>query len=98
MFRALLVGLGIATVATGAAAQSTGFAFCDDYLKKLQTCIDTKVPAGRRAVLQQRAGEQRGLFTTLAKDASQKPLVEKLCKQQLDVDKAEFEKAYGCAF
>jgi hypothetical protein len=80
MPRPALVALCAAIIATEATAQSTGIAGCDDFLRKYEVCINTKVPADQRDVHKGILNNYRKSFGDLAKDPVAKPGVESSCK------------------
>jgi hypothetical protein len=103
MLRAALVALGAATIATGAIAQPTGNDIpkeCDDFLKKYEICLETKIPAELRSVNKQGIDQLRKNYDTIAKSGAPnaKSLLEMTCKHTEQQLKASLEKAYGCAF
>ena len=97
MVRAAIV-IGVAlTFSTGASAQTTGVAACDDFLKKYEACVTTKVPAAQRATFQGQLDQTRKTWTDLAKNPSTKSALEGSCKQTSDQLKTVMQ-AYGCSF
>lgn len=97
MFRAAIV-LGVAlTCSSVASAQTTGVAACDDFLKKYEACVTTKVPAAQRATFQGQLDQTRKTWTDLAKNPSTKTALEGSCKQTTEHLKTAMQ-AYGCSF
>lgn len=97
MVRAAIV-IGVALMlSTGASAQTTGVAACDDFLNKYEACVTTKVPAAQKATFQGQLDQTRKTWTDLAKNSSTKPALEGSCKQTSEQMKAALQN-YGCAF
>ena len=82
--------------AKSAADNVIGIVQCDDYMAKVNACINDKVPAEKRAAL---TAESRQLFTTW-KEAAADPLhrstLPQACSITHDVAKEELA-AFGCA-
>src|SRR6266567_1141595 len=91
MRSALVIGVALAvmTIATGARAQSTGVAACDEYLTKFDTCITSKIPAAQQATFKGQLDQTRKTWADLAKNPA--------CKQSTEAMKPALA-AYGCAF
>jgi hypothetical protein len=92
MLRPSLVALCAATIATGAMAQSTGGDVCDDFLKKYEICINTKIPANSRDGHRSPLNNIRSTFAA-AKISGEKPS----CEQMADDYKAQLRRV-GCTF
>ncbi|MDQ8728321.1 hypothetical protein [Bradyrhizobium sp. LHD-71] len=97
MVRAAIVIGAVFTLGTGASAQTTGVAACDDFLTKYEACVTAKVPAAQRATFQGQLDQTRKTWSDLAKNASTKPALEGSCKQTSEQMKAALQN-YGCAF
>jgi hypothetical protein len=97
MFRAAIVTGVALTLSSGAIAQTTGVAACDDFLKKYEACVTSKVPAAQRATFQTQLDQTRKTWTDLAKNPSTKSALEGSCKQTSDQLKAALQN-YGCSF
>jgi hypothetical protein len=73
-----------------------GILQCDDYLASVNTCIQDKVPADKRAAL---TAEAHQMFTTwkeAAADPQHRTTLPQACSITHDVAKDEFAQ-YGCA-
>jgi hypothetical protein len=86
----------LTTLTTGVSAQ-TGVASCDDFLKKYEACLASKVPAAQRATFQTQFDQTKKAWSDLAKNPSTKAGLEGACKQMSDQMKAAMT-AYGCTF
>src|SRR5262245_13994253 len=86
----------LATLPTGVSAQ-TGVASCDDFLKKYEASLASKVPAAQRATFQTQFDQTKKAWSDLAKNPSTKAGLEGACKQMSDQMKTAMT-AYGCAF
>jgi hypothetical protein len=92
MLRPVLVALCAATIVTGAMAQSTGVDVCDDFLKKYEICINTKIPAGFRDGHRSILNNARSIFAQV-KRTGEKPS----CDQMAEDYKAQL-RGVGCEF
>jgi hypothetical protein len=97
MFRAAIVISAGLVVITGASAQTTGVAACDDFLKKYEACVTGKVPAAQRATFQTQLDQTRKTWTELSKNPQAKSALEASCKQTIEQIKTAM-KSYGCSF
>jgi hypothetical protein len=73
-----------------------GIVQCDDYLAKVNTCIQEKVPAEQRSAL---TAEAHQMFTTwkeAAADPQQASTLPQACSATLDAAKEDMAK-YGCS-
>jgi hypothetical protein len=73
-----------------------GIVQCDDYLARVNTCIQDKVPADQRAAL---TAEAHRMFTTwkeAAVDPQHRTTLPQACRITHDVAKEELAR-YGCA-
>ena len=92
---AIVTGIALA-LSTGAIAQTTGVAACDDFLKKYEACVAGKVPAAQRATLQTQLDQTRKMWSDLAKNPQTKSALEGSCKQTIEQMKTALQ-AYGCS-
>lgn len=81
-----------ATPAT-ASADSTGVPECDDYLAKIQTCINDKMPEAGRAAAKQGIDQTKAAW----KNIPDKTQLGAACKMASDQAKASYS-AMGCTF
>ncbi|MGL4668589.1 MAG: hypothetical protein ACRCWR_11765 [Saezia sp.] len=79
--------------APAAAAGSTGVAECDEYLTKVMTCYETKVPEAVRGAMVDGLNQMKAAW--MATPADQKGALADSCKQALEGSKASLQ-AYGC--
>jgi hypothetical protein len=91
MLRPALVALCAATIATGAMAQSTGVAVCDDFLKKYEICVNTKLPADARDTHKGAIDQLRKTIVNFVKSPDGKSPAEHTCT-------AALLKLAGCTF
>jgi hypothetical protein len=99
MARAAQVTAGalvLAALSTGVNAQTTGIAACDDFLKKYEACVTSKVPDAQRAAFQGSLEQMRKAWTDAAKTPA-KASLEASCKQSAEQTKAALS-SFGCAF
>lgn len=97
MLRPALVALCAATIATGAMGQSTGIAFCDDFIKKFEVCYTTKMPADQQDLHKLTLDHMRKTVSDLAKGSGGKSSAENLCKEMLAGVKGLLG-SVGCTF
>ena len=97
MVRGSLVAIALMLVSTGLAAQTVGIAACDDFLKKYEACVTSKVPDAQRATFQSQLDQIRKAWTDAAKNASTKATLDSGCKQTGDQMKAAMS-SFGCTF
>ena len=99
--RALLLAVSLVLFAVGvtssAQAQSTGITACDDFLKKYDACVTSKLPAAQRATYQAQLDQTRKMWLDLSKNPSTKATMEATCKQTMDAMKPALQ-GYGCTF
>jgi hypothetical protein len=81
----------------GAKAQSTGIAFCDDFIKKFEICYTTKMPADLQSVHKLTLDHVRKTVSDLAKGSGGKSSAENLCKEVLAGVKGLLG-SVGCTF
>jgi hypothetical protein len=84
-------------LSTGLGAQTTGIAACDDFLRKYDACVTTKVPAAQRTTFQGQLDQMRKAWSDAAKNPSTKAGLENACKQMADQMKAALS-GFGCSF
>jgi hypothetical protein len=87
-----LVGLS-----AGLGAQTTGIAACDDFLKKYEACVTSKVPAAQKATYQSQLEQMRKAWPDAAKNAGAKAGLERACRQMSDQMKTAMA-SFGCTF
>ena len=93
----IAIASALMTVSTGLSAQMTGIAACDDFLKKYEACITSKVPAAQRATFQGQFDQMRKAWSDAAKNPGAKASLEGACKQSAEQMKAAIS-GFGCAF
>jgi hypothetical protein len=81
----------------GLSAQTTGVAACDDFLKKYEACVTSKVPAAQKTVFKGQLDQMRKAWSDAAKVPGAKATLEGTCKQSADQMKASMS-AFGCSF
>ena len=84
-------------LSTGLSAQTTGIAACDDFLKKYEACVTSKIPAAQKATFQAQLDQMRKAWSDAAKDPGAKATLESSCKQSAEQMKATMS-AFGCSF
>jgi hypothetical protein len=82
---------------TGLSAQTTGVAACDDFLKKYEACVTSKIPAAQEATFQGQLEQMRKAWSDAAKAPGVKATLESSCKQSAEQMKATMS-AFGCSF
>jgi hypothetical protein len=97
MLRPAFVALCAAAIATGAMAQSTDVAVCDDFLTKYEICANTKMPAEMRDLHKDVIDHIRKTFGDVAKGPGGKSSAESGCKQLVEGVKALLM-SVGCTF
>jgi hypothetical protein len=100
MVRAAFIVAGVLaalSLGTGAQAQSTGVAACDDFLTKYETCVTTKVPDAQRATFKGQLDQTRKMWSDMAKDANTKAALDSTCKQSATQMSAALQ-GFGCTF
>jgi hypothetical protein len=97
MLRAALVAFSLTTIATAAMAQSTGIAVCDDFIRKYETCITTKMPADQWDLHKGVIDHLRKTLPDIVKSPGGKSSAESGCKQMIEGVKALLQ-SVGCAF
>jgi hypothetical protein len=81
--------------ATAFAADPIGIEACDDFLTKYQACVDTRVPASQKEMLQKGVDMVRSGWLEALKSVARED-VENICKTAPAQMKPTFD-AYGCA-
>jgi hypothetical protein len=100
MVRPALVAAGafiVMSLSAGVSAQTTGIAACDDFLKKYEACVTSKIPAAQKATYQGQLEQIRKAWSDAAKNASTKAGLENACKQISDQMKPAMS-GFGCSF
>ena len=87
----------LVSLSTGLGAQTTGVAACDDFLKKYEACLATKVPAVQKAQFQGTLDQMRKAWGDAAKNAGAKAGLESACRQMADQMKGTMS-GFGCTF
>jgi hypothetical protein len=98
--RTLIVGavsLVPTVVSSGLEAQTIGIPACDDFLKKYEMCVTSKIPSQQRAMFQTQFDEMRKAWSEAAKNAAAKATLESTCKQSAEQTKAMMAN-FGCTF
>jgi hypothetical protein len=85
------------TLSTGLSAQTTGIASCDDFLKKYEACVTSKIPAAQKATFQAQLDQMRKAWSEAAKNATAKATLESTCRQSAEQMKAAMS-GFGCTF
>ena len=94
---AVIAMSALVMLSTGLSAQTTGVAACDDFLKKYEACVTSKVPAAQKAAFQGQLEQMRKAWSDAAKAPGAKATLESTCKQSADQMKAAMS-AFGCTF
>lgn len=95
---ACVISAALVAIATGTAyGQSTGIAACDDFLKKYETCVTSKLPEAQRATYKAQLDQTRKMWVDMVKSPAAKATMETTCKQTTDAMKSALQ-AYGCTF
>jgi hypothetical protein len=94
---AVFVTSAFLTLTTGLSAQTTGVAACDDFLKKYEACVTSKIPAAQKATFQGQLDQMRKAWSDAAKAPGAKATLEGACKQSAEQMKAAMS-GFGCAF
>jgi hypothetical protein len=84
-------------LSTGLSAQTTGIAACDDFLKKYESCVASKIPAAQKATFQGQLDQMRKAWSDAAKAPGAKTTLESSCKQSAEQMKAAMS-GFGCSF
>lgn len=93
-----------ATTATSPASSTTapagaaiGVAECDDYLKKVDDCVTSKVPESARAQYTSSIEQTRKSWRDLAANPQTRASLASACKQAVESARVAY-KTYGCEF
>lgn len=81
--------------AAAPAADSTGVAECDTYLKNYTSCLDSKVPEASRAAMRTGFDQTRAAWKAAAANPAGKDALRQGCLQATEAAKAAL-KPYGC--
>lgn len=81
--------------AAPAAGDAIGVAECDDYLKKVETCIAEHVPEDAQAMQRQSMDDMRNQWRQAAENPTAREGLAAGCKAALDTARSTFA-AYGC--
>jgi hypothetical protein len=84
-------------LSTGLSAQTTGIAACDDFLKKYEACVTSKIPAAQKTTFQAQLDQMRKAWAEAAKNAAAKATLESTCAQSAEQMKAAMS-GFGCTF
>jgi hypothetical protein len=94
---AVIAASALVMLSSGLSAQTTGVAACDDFLKKYEACVTSKVPATQKAIFKGQLDQMRKAWSDAAKAPGAKATLESTCKQSADQMKASMS-AFGCSF
>lgn len=96
---AALLGCKKSESSSGGAAsgESIGVPECDEYLKKYEACISSKVPEVARPSMKQSMDTMRSSWKTAAATPEGKAGLAAGCKQELEAAKTATA-AYGCSW
>jgi hypothetical protein len=94
---ALVAAMAFVLMSTGLSAQTVGIAACDDFLKKYEACVTTRVPDAQRAMFKGQFEQVRKAWSDAAKNPSAKASLEGACKQSAEQTKAALS-SFGCSF
>jgi len=84
-------------LSTGLSAQTTGVAACDDFLKKYEACVTSKIPAAQKGMFQGQLDQMRKAWSDAAKAPGVKETLEATCTQSAEQLKAAMS-GFGCSF
>jgi hypothetical protein len=83
------------TTTTTTSADSVGVAECDEYIKKYEACVNSKVPEAQRAAFKSSFETMRKSWKDAAANPQSKAALATGCKQALDQAKQTLG-AYAC--
>jgi hypothetical protein len=86
-----------ASTATTPAGDSIGVAECDDFLKKYEACVSSKVPEAMRATFKTSVEQWRSSWKELAKTPQGKAGLAQACKASAEQAKTSLS-SYGCSW
>lgn len=82
---------------TSSADESFGVAECDDYVKKVNSCIDEKVPADQQGSQRFQLDSQKRKWAEMAKDPVQKEMLGTECRSAASLAQSSLA-SFGCEF
>jgi hypothetical protein len=82
---------------TSAADEEIGVNECDDYVRKVNACLDAKVPADEQPAIRFQLDSQKTKWGKMALDAAQRDTLPTECKAAATLGAQSMEK-YGCEF
>ena len=94
---AVIATSALAMLSTGLSAQTTGIAACDDFLKKYEACVTSKIPAAQKNTFQAQLDQMRKAWSDAAKNATAKATLESTCRQSAEQMKGAMS-SFGCSF
>ena len=94
---AVIATSALVMLSTGLSAQTTGVTACDDFLKKYEACVTSKIPAAQKATFQGQLDQMRKAWSDAAKTPGVKDTLESTCKQSGEQMKAAMS-GFGCTF
>lgn len=94
---AAMAALPFLMLSPGLSAQTIGIAACDDFLKKYEACVTSKVPAAQQATFQGQFDQMCKAWSDAAKNPSAKVNLEGACKQSAEQVKTVMS-GFGCTF
>lgn len=80
-----------------AAEEEIGINECDDYVRKVNACLDTKVPADEQPAIRFQLDSQKTKWGKMALDPAQRDALPTECKAAATLGAQSMEK-YGCEF
>lgn len=86
-----------ATVSATTTGDKIGVAECDDYLAKVDACVNGKVPEAARAQFKTSMDQTRASWRSLAANPQTRASLAAACKTATESAAATY-KAYGCTF
>jgi hypothetical protein len=94
---AVIAMSALVMLTTGLNAQTTGVAACDDFLKKYEACLTSKIPAAQKVTFQGQLDQMRKAWSDAAKAPGAKATLETSCKQSAEQMKTAMS-GFGCSF
>jgi hypothetical protein len=94
---ALIATSALAMLGSELSAQTTGVAACDDFLKKYEACVTSKIPDAQRTTFQGQLDQMRKVWSDAAKAPGAKETLESTCKQSAEQIKPAMS-GFGCSF
>ncbi len=83
--------------AVAAAGGDIGVAECDEYIKKYEACVSSKVPAAAQANMRQAFDSARATWKAAAANPQTRAGLAVGCKSALDTARTSMQ-AYGCTW